>query len=228
VFDGHGQPVAWRYLRMLPARPLPVRSLIRSERGRQTVILLDLALVLPLDAVTLDATTKAYDRPVHVEESLDGRYFWLGNLGRASRFGRVHRRRYSIERNGGTRFVRVTIDNGDDRPLRGIRVRALSHPPELLVAGGATLPYTLRYGSPRLHAPDYDFARLPLKALGIAKATPASLGRETRTAVMPRVERPAPLSSTRSYHWLVVACLALAAIAIAAAGFVVVRRKVAP
>jgi hypothetical protein len=225
VFDAHGQPVAWRYVRMLPARSLPVRRLTRSARRKQTVVLLDLGLVLPLDEVTLDATTKVYDRPVHIEESVDGRHFWLGNLGRASRFGHVHRRRYVIERAGGTRFVRVTIDNGDDRPLEGIRVRALSHPPELLVAGGAPLPYTLRYGAPHLHAPDYDLARLPLKAVGLGHATRAQLGEElTSMSPSPSVKILKPAPSTRSYRWLVIAGLAVAALVIGAAGFVLVRR----
>src|SRR5207245_2158612 len=111
--------------------------------------------------------------------------------------------------------------NGDDRPLGAIRIRVLHRPARLLVAGGFPKPYTLRYGAPRLHAPVYDFARLPVRALGLAHASDATLGGERVLA------HPAP-RSPRAYGWLAVAALALAAVAVGVAGFVVLRRKTAP
>jgi hypothetical protein len=90
----------------------------------------------------------------------------------------------------------------------------------LLVRGGGALPYQLSYGARRL-APDYDFARVPAGALGLAHATPATLGSEERAATPRDATRP------RDFHWLLDLALAVSAIAVAAVGVVVLRRRTA-
>jgi hypothetical protein len=226
IVDRQGAPVAWRFL---PARQgargtWPARKTTQQLRGKRTVILVDLGLALPVTSVIVDASTPAFDRPVLVAASLDGKEFWWANRSRIYRYAGARRRTLPVDFSGSVmRYVRITIDNGDDRPLRGVRVRVSRWAVPLLVAGGGARPYTLRYGSPRLHAPDYDFARLPLKATGVAHASPARLGPERKVAAQPKAEPRTP--SIRSYHWLVLVGLALAAVVVGAAGFLVVRRK---
>jgi hypothetical protein len=220
VFDSRGGRVAWRFLPVRASRqvPWPARKVTRTERGSRTVVRVDLGFLLPIESIVVEAATEAYDRPVLVEASLDGKSFWWANRSRIYRYPGARRATLAVDPAGTQRFVRVTIDNGDDRALQAIRVRVLRAPITLLVAGGGALPYTVRYGVARLHAPDYDFARLPLKALGAGHASVARLGSERRIAVPARPEK-------RSYHWAVLAGLALAAVVIGACGFVVVRRK---
>jgi len=108
-----------------------------------------------------------------------------------------------------TRFLRLRIDNGDDKPLGALTVRVLADPPTLYVAGGSPAPYRLLYGSRSraLEAPDYDLARAPRSALGLGRAVPGRLGEERA------LEATTPAKSLLDrYPWLIDAALALVAI----------------
>jgi hypothetical protein len=69
------------------------------------------------------------------------------------------------------------IENGDDAPLRAIRVEALARPRTLLVEGGHPGPLTVYYGG-AVAAPTYDYARLPRSALALDTARRGALGAE--------------------------------------------------
>jgi hypothetical protein len=191
-----------------------VRSLSRVERGHRTVLRADLGLPLPLAALTAGATGQAFDREVTIAGSLDGRTFFPVGNGRLFHYPGASNGAFPLA--GRARFVRVTIWNGDDVPLAGVHLGVQHEPQTLLVRGGGQPPYTARYGS-ALAPPSYDFARLPVSALGLGRASVATLGPE-----VVRVE--ASVDKPRSYRWLVGVGLAFAAIAVGAAAVLALRR----
>ena len=171
-----------------------------STEGRTTRVELNLDYPkVPVDALDVSARTPRYDRPVTVEGSNDGKLWQSLASARvyrfrdsvASGFDRVPTTRIGIE--GRHRYLRLSIDNGDDRPLRGIGAQPLAYSRPLLAAGGH--PRTLRalYGDPLARPPVYDFARLPVPKptrfgwdrWGPSTATSSSSRRRTR-GVSPR------------------------------------------
>jgi len=195
-----------------------VRTQSRRERGRVTVVTLDLGYRLPVDALEISSLTPRYERPLVVLEKTGSYWEPLADA-RVFRFSEV--RQAPIAVYGRTRYLRLRIANGDDQPLRSLAVRVLGEPPSLLVAGDGAQPYRLVYGSRAIGEPDYDYARLPVSALDLERAVTAKLGPERAIGV--------PSASARSFfdrhRWLIEAALALAAVIVGAVGFVVLRSK---
>ena len=179
------------------------------DTAAATVVTLDLGhRSVPVDEVRIAAVTPRYDRAVEAN----------GVYGRIVRTGsaRVERIPVATRR----RFVRIRIENGDDEPLRGLRVTALARPRTLLVEPGHPGPLTLLYGG-RVDKPAYDYALLPRADLALADARLGALG----------AERPNPdyrVADTRTFvarhPALVTAALALAGIVVVAAGALTLRR----
>src|SRR5262249_6193362 len=121
------------------------------------------------------------------------------------------------------RFLRLTVFNGDDAPLRGIRLKAVADPRTVLVEGGNVASLRVLYGNPSAAPPSYDFARLPADQLGLARARPGSLGPEALNEDF----RAAP--DTRSFsakHPAVITmALVLAALVVVAGGLLAVRMR---
>jgi hypothetical protein len=226
IVDRNGEPIAWRVLgRPGPPRPWPIKSTTRRERGKRTVVMVDLGALVPAQEIRIRSATPVYDRPVRIENKTYANAAWTPlNEARLSRYKGVLHHRFGMSEVPATHFLRITIENGDDRPLSRIRVTVLYRREHLLVAGGGAPPYTVRYGA-NVEPPVYDFQRLPRKALGLAHATRARLGpeRHVLAASGAKIEKQHP--AMRSYRWLVIAGLGLAAIVVGAAGFLVVRRK---
>jgi len=199
--------------RSVPAR-WPIRRITRSEHRHRTVVRMDLGLPLPVEALAVLAATSAYDRPVELDASVDGRRFFPVAGGRIFRYPGARSEPLPVRLR--VRALRLRIANGDDRPLGRLAVAALHEPEAILIRGDADGPYTLSYGALR-GAPDYDFARLPVAALG--RPRPARLGPE-RLAVPP-VRRATP----PDYGWALTAGLGVAAIVVGALGVAVMRRK---
>jgi hypothetical protein len=201
-----------------------VRSVSGHQDGKRTIVTLDLGFRnIPVDELRIAAETVRYERPVTI----------LGSNFRRQRF--VPLTAAKILRFPGSasvpisvgahhRYIRIEVDNGDDEPLRGIEVSALSRSHALLLEGGHPPPYTVYYGSPRANAPSYDFARLPTSALGIEGAARGRLGPERENQAF----EPPP--DTRSFGernpGLVTGALALAALAVGAVGLLVLRKRV--
>jgi Protein of unknown function (DUF3999) len=198
-------------------------STTRKERQGTTVVTLDLGYRLPVKLLDVRAATPVYDRPLEILGSLDGSSWLPLAEGRLFRFNGAAQEPISIAAQ--TRFLRLRISNGDDKPLGPIAVRALAQPRTLYVKGGSSGPYRILYGSRSrsLRAPDYDLARLPRSALGLGSAVPGRLGAE-RMLQAPKASVPAKSLLDR-YPWLIEAALALVAIAFGATGFFVFRSK---
>ena len=156
-----------------------------------------------------------------VEGSNDGITFGSLADGEIARFPGVELSKIALAARH--RYVRVTIRNGDDAPLQGLRVTAEAVPRPLLLAGGHTPPFHLLYGSAVVPAPAYDFARLPPAATGFERAREGALGPERANELF---EAPA---DTRSFFErndsLVEVSLVLAAIVVAAGGVLALRRR---
>lgn len=208
-----------------PAQPrrLPVaaEATIR-QRGAVTVVELDLGFSnVPVDEIEVDSSTRRFDRPVTIGASNHRSGFASFGSGRLTRFQTVSFTSVPVQTRA--RYLRLEIANGDDPPLAGLRVTPLAAPRTLLVAAGFRPPYRLLYGDPSLGAPRYDFAAVPPAELGLERAGGGLLGTEARN---PDFEPPADTRSFAKRHPEVVqAALALAAIAVAGAGFVALRRR---
>jgi hypothetical protein len=191
---------------------------VRSGR-RLTIVTVDLGFRnMPVDEIRVLSSTNLYDRPVQVEASNTGQRYGLYAQGRVFRFQESVDANIPLE--GRHRYLRLTIENGDDAPLEGLRVEALARPRTVLVAEGFEPPYRLFYGNPGLGAPEYDFAQAPLDPDSAADAT---LGRE---ALNPDWEAPEDTRSFTARHPQVIkAALALAAAVLLFGAFLALRRR---
>jgi hypothetical protein len=198
-------------------------SVAMRQDGRRTIITLDLgSRNVPVDELRITAGTRRYERPVLIAGSNSRPRFTPLAAARIFRFPGSASAPISIRAHH--RYIRIEIDNGDDLPLRGIEISAWSRTRTLLLEGGHSFPYTVYYGDSSASAPDYDFSRLPIGALGIGRAVPGRLESER--------ENPAfePPPDTRSFAArnpeLITGALALAALALGAVGLVALRKRV--
>jgi hypothetical protein len=215
-------PVAARVYNA-PRRPalVPVRadaSIGQPERA--TRARLDLGYVRrPVDLIRFRTTTARFDRPVIIVGSNGQSRF--REVGR----GRIVRRpgvvQLEVQVTAAHRRLDVIVQNGDDAPLRGLRVEALARPRTIVLADGFAPPYTVLYGNASLDAPEYDFARLPAREL-----RPLAAGRLGPERENPEWEPP---EDTRSFlernPRLVEGSLALVALALGVGGFFALRRR---
>ena len=194
-------------------------SVSTTKVGNETLVTLDFGnRDVPVDELRITASTQQYDRPVVIEAANARLRGWpFVSAGRISRFeGAVAS---PIPVGTRARFVRVRIENGDDPPLEGIEVRALSRSHALVLEGGHEAPYTLYYGAPGARAPNYEFARIPLdEDERVAGAT------LTEELPNPEFEAPGETFGERN-RWLVSVALALAALAVGVAGILAFRRR---
>ncbi len=204
-----------------PLEPVSSR-MRRSEEERTTVIQLDLGFrKVPVDAVRVRSTTSRYVRRVTVEGSNDGATFVHLSQAQIARFPGVDLSR--VEIGASHRFLRVSIENGDDAPLEGLRVDAQARPRPLLLAGGHTPPFRLLYGASDALPPAYDFAQLPASATGVEQARVGTLGAERANELF-----QAPTDKRTFFErndYLAELLLVAAAIVAAVGGLVALRRR---
>ena len=202
--------------------PRELQSLEMSSEDQLTVATADLGFPnVPVDELRIRAATKLYDRPVQIEGSNTGETWVL--LAR----GRVFRFQASVETtlplSARHRYLRLTIDNGDDPPLEDFDVQALARPRTIVVSDGFEPPYRLLYGNPSLLAPQYDFAEAPIESIDAESAAEASLGVEE---LNPSWEPPEDTRSFSARHPEVIpAVLAIAAVVLFFGAFLALRRR---
>ena len=196
----------------------PARRITTREVGRRTIIRLDFgARNLPVEELRIFAGAKQYDRPVVIEASNNSRSWRFAGGARISRFPGSAPGPIAIDVRA--RYIRVTIDNGDDPPLTGIRIEANSRSHAIVLEDGHPFPFRLLYGDPDLNAPDYEFARIPFPP---TRATvPGVLGAERANPAFDLPEQP----FGERYRWLLQVALAAAALVVAAGGFLALRRR---
>jgi hypothetical protein len=190
------------------------------ERGRASVYTLDLGVRrIPVTRLEIRADrTPRYDRPVRVEGTNDRRRFaWLGD-GRMTRAPGISSQ--TIELQSRFRYLRVTIENGDDPPLEFVRTETYGPSFAVMVEAGHPAPLRLYYGADEVVAPSYEFARLPAER-PVEILDPSRLAPERPN---PAFELPGPTFGERN-RWIVSAALLAAALVVAAAGVLAFRRR---
>lgn len=201
--------------------PVARRAEISIEQeDRRTVIEADLGYRrLTVHELRFASSTPAFDRPVNVDGSMDGTTYFVAGGGRLHRFGESGET--TVPLNSRYRYLRIRIANGDDEPLRDLKVTLRAYRDYILLAPGFTPPYRVLYGGPAVR-PDYDFAEQPE-----VRGTPAvvMLGPERGNE---EFEPPADTRPFTERHPVVIQlALALAAAALLAAGFFALRRRTA-
>jgi hypothetical protein len=220
--------------RVVPWRPAPpglapgkvrrwAHSTHRWERPSRSLIRLDLGhRGIAFDEILVSSSTRRYERRVFILGSDDGRSYSAIRLASLRRLGSTHAP--PLRASAAYRFVKLEIWNGDDAPLRDLRVRVRSDGDPIVVEGGHPGPYTALYGDRQARRPVYDFTRVPLGSLTLSEAARARLGPERPN---PAFVPPPPAVDDRSYlarhQGLVTVALAVAAAAIALAGAVALR-----
>ena len=204
-----------------PMEPVEARS-TKRDRERTTVVTLDLGYArVPVDRLSIRSSTPRYVRRVAVEGSNDGTTFVPLSNGEIARFPGVDLSKIALAARH--RLLRVTIRNGDDAPLEGLRITAEARPRLLLLASGYKPSFRLLYGAATLPGPSYDFARLPAAATGFENAREGTLGAERANELFE------PPAETRTFFerndYLIEVLLVVVAIAAAAAGVLALRRR---
>jgi hypothetical protein len=204
-------------------RPALVRRRFSLAAGppepRATVLTLDFGVQgVPVTELDVSASDPRYDRSVGVEASRD-RVTWtpvgVGRIRRAP--GELSPR---IGLSSQARFLRVRVENGDDPRLRDLRVDAYGPSFALMVEAGHAPPLRLLYGSPRVPAPSYEFARLPAER-PTEILSPSRLAPER---INPAFELPDEPFGER-HPWVVQAALAFAAVVVGIAALLALRRR---
>lgn len=190
-------------------------------RGRRSVYLLDFSVPrVPVTELSVSSSTPAYERPVVIEGSKDRDRWELLTRARIFRFRGS--RSAPVSFSSRFRYLRVTIQNGDDPPLAGVRLDTRGPSQAILLEPGHEPPFRLLYGGPDVAAPSYEFARIPAPAPAVLLG-PSQLGPERLNAQF----EPPP--DTRSFvernPRLIQAALALATFALLIAGFLALRRR---
>jgi hypothetical protein len=152
---------------------------------RTTRLVIDLRGRRPVDRVELDVAERNFHRVVLVEAGDDRKAWrWIGSCAISAVDTGTVRERLTGARFPETtaRYLRLTIQNLDDRPLSvtGARVFAVKRTIVFEAAPGRA--YVLDYGNPSATPPRYDVARalgylggerLPEAVLGTAQRVPA-------------------------------------------------------
>jgi hypothetical protein len=190
-----------------------------TERDGATEVTIDVGHAnMPVDVLRFVTTTRRFDRELAIESSNGGRFAAFGE-DRILRLGGA--RKLEADLAARAARLRVTIDNGDDEPLRNLRVEALTRPRPIVVESGYRPPFRVLYGNRRIGAPEYDFARVPR-----AELRPLAAGMLTAERPNPSFQPP---EDTRSFFerndWLVEAALALVALAVGVGGFLALRGR---
>jgi hypothetical protein len=199
----------------VPRKP---REVMTRQVGGRTVVTVDFGWRrMPVGELRVFARDRQYDRPVFVEASNRRRSWSPVTSGRLSRYAGSSPGPLLLDVRA--RYIRVTIENGDDPPLAGIRVEASDRSHALVLEGRHPLPYRLLYGAAGLRAPDYEFARIPFPPT--QRPVEGVLGPERANEAFDLPEKP----FGERHGWILSVALAGAAAAVAVAGFLAMRKR---
>jgi len=186
--------------------PVPAKLSRREDaRHRSTVLTLDLGrLSRDLAQAAFEVAEATFDRPLTIEAALSRRdYGWAGDaaLRRAAPGAKVM---VPLEIPQARR-VRISVSNGDDRPLtlRGVNLFRVRR--GLIFRAAPAHAYELWYGRRGAASPVYDIQRLPITT-SPAKMALAGLGPERKLPLKP--PPPPPWSERhRALFWTALAAV---------------------
>ena len=203
---------------------VPATIVERERDGARKVsrLVLDLGGRRPLDRIELDVTDRNFYRVVTVEAADDRRLWrWAGSAAvsalevpkRPERDTKVRLPETSA------RYLRLTIQDQDDRPLEITGARAAGVRRTVAFEAVPGHEYVLDYGNPRAVAPRYDVERT-VRALGLARLPQAALGAPIPLPPTPPPARPPWLDAQPVAMW---AAMAVAVVALGALLFRLMR-----
>lgn len=175
---------------------------------------------VPVTELTVSSSTPTYERPLRVEGANDLESFQLLADARIFRFRGSSSAPVSFDSR--FRYLRVTIENGDDPPLEDVRLETRGPSRAVLLEPGHEPPFRVLYGGPGVEAPSYEFARIPPPAPRTL-LSPAQLGPELVNEAFEPPPDTRPF--TERHPALIQVALALAAAALVAGGFFALRKK---
>lgn len=143
--------------------PLEV-SLKIEQSGKDTILSWNAVADVPVDRIVLlvDPADVNFRRDVHVKAHTDGVAHGEVHRIRMKRAGRAVESEELVLSLGGIHSpdYRLTIENGDDPPLRILGVEVYSTERRLYFDPRGNSTLRLYYGDSRLGAPTYDYAKL--------------------------------------------------------------------
>jgi hypothetical protein len=144
--------------------PLPI-SLVSepSDDANQSRWRADLgADNIPANAVVFATDSPEFYRAVRIQSSLDGKEWAFHGSGQFYRYQQDDKTRewlrVDFPEASGTRYLRVEILNGNDRPLSNVRLQLQGLPRVVIFRQEPGRTYRLLYGNERAHAPQYDLS----------------------------------------------------------------------
>jgi hypothetical protein len=174
----------------------------------------------PVTELEVSSSSPIYERPLRIEGSNDRQSFVPLASARIFRFRGSASAPVSFDSR--FRYLRVTIENGDDPPLEDVRLETRGPSQAVLLEPGHEAPFRLLYGGPEVEAPSYEFARIPPPAPRTL-LEPSALGPERVNAAF---EPPPDTRAFAERHpALIKLALALAAAALVAGGFFALRKR---
>ncbi len=189
-----------------PARTNPLAAVIKERiedpKTKQTRITVDLGVAgIPSSRIELQTDARNFHRHVEIEgrdslEEMAGqiRQYW-SSVDNGQIFSveleRVKRRQIELEyAETRYRFLRLIIDNNDDRPLEISGIKVLGYPRQVLFRREPGRQYRLLYGNREAKAPSYDLTKI-VSYLKLGELETVSLGEEMPGALPPAApQRP--------------------------------------
>ncbi len=175
---------------------------------------------IPVTELEVSSSTPTYERPLRIEGSNDRQAFVPLAGARIFRFRGSTSAPVMFDSR--FRYLRVSIENGDDPRLARVRLEARGPSRAILLEPGHEPPFRILYGGPEVPAASYEFARIPAPAPRTL-LPPSRLGPERRNEAF---EPPADTRPFAERHpGLIKLALALAAAALVAGGFFALRKR---
>lgn len=178
---------------------------------------------IPISKFTFETSQPEFYRAVRILTSSDGKEWQFAGGGEIHRyvFNGVSEESLEVScyDNGGPRYWRAEVLNGNDAPLSGVRMFVLMPQRFVLFHAAGDRSYRMVYGNARATAPDYDLGRT-LQIPAVETMPHPSLGTEELTS---NYVDPSPF--TERHPNLLWAALGLAVILL---GYAAVRALRAP
>jgi hypothetical protein len=186
-----------------------------AAKAKTTTYALDGIALVPVDRFRLDASTAHFSREVDVERSSDGKD-WETVTSREISRSAPGRDALTIDfdETQGRRW-RIVIHDGDDQPLRAVRLDAFGQPRRVAFDAERGASYVLLYGDPSADAPSFDYVKTH-DAAALARAPDVRLGGpELNAAFVPHAEPQKPW--TERNGWVLWVALGIAVLGIGGA-----------
>jgi Protein of unknown function (DUF3999) len=140
---------------------------------------------IPISRFNFETSQPEFYRAVRVQTSSDEKEWQFAGGGEIHRyvFNGVSQESLEVSsyENGGPRYWRAEVLNGNDAPLSGVRMSVLMPQRFVLFHAAADRSYRMVYGNARVAAPDYDLGRT-LQVPAVESMSHPSLGAEEVTS----------------------------------------------